>query len=163
MLCKFIVAVIAMASTALAGFDIRTGQTEWWYTDDAESTSIANAMSKAIGSYEAALSTQSDVRSAQGAFYTYARTRDGIPEIATATGTDYTRFTTLPDWYTAMPPEALSVFESVRKEEDKIWSSVVPKAARTSGSQGAAPQATGVGIYAHGAIAVVVGAVAAVL
>lgn len=62
-----------------------------------------------------------------------------------------------------MPADALKVFESVRLEEDKIWSSVVPKAARTSGSQGAAPQATGIGLYAHGAIAVVVGAVAAAL
>lgn len=62
-----------------------------------------------------------------------------------------------------MPAGALKVFESVRQEEDKIWSSVVPKAARTSGSQGAAPQATGIGFLAHGAIAAVVGAVAAAL
>jgi len=55
-------------------------------------------MSKAISSYEEAMETQADVKSALGAFYTYARTRDGIPEIATATGTSYTRFTTLPDW-----------------------------------------------------------------
>jgi hypothetical protein len=65
--------------------------------------------------------------------------------------------------YTAMPADALKVFESVRKEEDKIWSSVVPKNARASGSQGAAPQATGLGLYAHGAIAAVVGAVAVAL
>lgn len=131
------------------------------------------------------------MRSARGAFYTYARTRDGIPEIVTATGTSYTEYTTLPDWwvsflacvakkrtrvtlatellltfqnrYTAMPPDALKVFESVRKEEDKIWSSVVPKAAKTSGSQGAAPQATGIGLYANGAIAAVIGAVAVAL
>jgi hypothetical protein len=67
------------------------------------------------------------------------------------------------DRYTAMPADALKVFESVRKEEDKIWTSVVPKAARTTGSQGAAPQATGLGVYAHGAIAAVVGAVAIAL
>ncbi|KAF2622000.1 hypothetical protein BU25DRAFT_463286 [Macroventuria anomochaeta] len=163
MLVKTIIAVAAMAGSALAGFDIKTGQTEWWYTDDAESTSIVNALSKAIDSYEAALETQADVKSAQGAFYTYARTRDGIPDIVTATGTSYTQYTTLPDWYTAMPADALKVFESVRKEEDKIWSSVVPKAARTSGSQGAAPQVTGMGVYAHGAIAAVVGAVAVAL
>lgn len=36
MLCRAIIAVLALASFALAGFDIRTGQTEWWYTDDAE-------------------------------------------------------------------------------------------------------------------------------
>lgn len=65
--------------------------------------------------------------------------------------------------YTAMPTEALKVFESIRKEEDKIWSSVVPKAAKTSGSQGAAPQATGMGVYFNGAIAAVVGAVAVAL
>lgn len=63
-----------------------------------------------------------------------------------------------------MPADALKVFESVRKEEDKIWSSVVPKAAQTSGSQGAAaPQATGLAVYAYGAIAGVVGAVAVAL
>lgn len=62
-----------------------------------------------------------------------------------------------------MPKEAMEVFESIRKEEDKIWSSVVPKAARTSGSQGAAPQATGMGLYVNGAIAAVVGAVAVAL
>ena len=62
-----------------------------------------------------------------------------------------------------MPADALNVFESVRKEEDKIWSSVVPKAARTSSSQGAAPQATGMGLLAHGAIAAVIGAVAVAL
>ena len=61
-------------------------------------TSIANALTKAIDSYEAAIETQSDVKSAVGAFYTYARTRDGIPEVVTATGTEYTRYTTLPDW-----------------------------------------------------------------
>lgn len=63
-----------------------------------QSTSIASAMSKAIHSYEEARETQADVKSAWGAFYTYARTRDGIPEVATATGTEFTRFTTLPDW-----------------------------------------------------------------
>ena len=57
-----------------------------------------------------------------------------------------------------MPTEAMKVFESIRKEEDKIWSSVVPKAAMASGSQGAAPQATGMGLYVNGAIAAVVGA-----
>ncbi|XPS72667.1 hypothetical protein M3J09_004830 [Ascochyta lentis] len=152
-----------MAGSALAGFDIKTGQTEWWYTNDAESTSIINAISSAYASYEAEIATQAEVKSAKGAFYTYARTRDGIPDIVTATGTAYTRYTTLPDWYEAMPTEALKVFESVRKEEDKIWSSVVPKAAKTSGSQGAAPQATGRGVYVNGAIAAVVGAVAAAL
>ena len=54
-------------------------------------------MSKAIDSYDAAVETQADVKSALGAFYTYARTRDGIPEVVTATGTA-TRYTTLPDW-----------------------------------------------------------------
>ncbi|KAJ4405849.1 hypothetical protein N0V91_004958 [Didymella pomorum] len=162
MLFTPILAVAAMVGSALAGFDIKTGQQTWYYTDDAESTSIASAMSKALESYEAAVETQSDWKSAVGAFYTYARTRDGIPEVATATGTA-TRFTTLPVWYTAMPADALKVFESVRKEEDKIWTSVVPKAARTTGSQGAAPQATGLGVYAHGAIAAVVGAVAIAL
>lgn len=63
-------------------------------------------MSKAINSYEEAVETQADVRSALGAFYTYARTRDGIPEIATATGTA-TRFTTLPDWYAFSPHPVL--------------------------------------------------------
>lgn len=163
MLFKTILAAAALVGTALAGFDIRTGQIEAFVSDAAESTSIANALSKAIDSYEAAIETQSDVKSAVGAFYTYARTRDGIPEVVTATGTEYTRYTTLPDWYTAMPADALKVFESVRKEEDKIWSSVVPKNARASGSQGAAPQATGLGLYAHGAIAAVVGAVAVAL
>ncbi|KZM19030.1 hypothetical protein ST47_g9875 [Ascochyta rabiei] len=163
MLLKSLLAVSAVASSALAGFDIKTGQTEWWYTNDAESTSILNAISSAYASYKAAIETQADVKSAQGAFYTYARTRDGIPDIVTATGTAYTRYTTLPDWYEAMPTDALKVFESVRKEEDKIWSSVVPKAARTSGSQGAAPQVTGKSIYVNGAIAAVVGAVAAAL
>ena len=62
-----------------------------------------------------------------------------------------------------MPADALKVFESIRKEEDKIWSSVVPKVAKTSGSQGAAPQATGMGVYVNGAIAAVVGAVAVAL
>ncbi|KAJ4361716.1 hypothetical protein N0V95_001609 [Ascochyta clinopodiicola] len=153
----------AMAGSALAGFDIKTGQTEWWYTNDAESTSILNAISSAYASYESAIETRADFKSAQGAFYTYARTRNGIPDIVTATGTAYTRYTTLPDWYEAMPTEALKVFESIRKEEDKIWSSVVPKAAQTSGSQGAAPQATGKSIYVNGAIVAVVGAVAAAL
>lgn len=55
-------------------------------------------MSKARESYEAAVETQADWKSAVGAFYTYARTRDGIPEVVTATGTTFTRFTTLPDW-----------------------------------------------------------------
>ncbi|KAJ4384959.1 hypothetical protein N0V86_000564 [Didymella sp. IMI 355093] len=120
-------------------------------------------MSKARESYEAAVKTQSDWKSAVGAFYTYARTRDGIPEVVTATGTTFTQYTTLPDWYTAIPADALKVFESVRKEEDKIWTSVVPKAARATDSQGAAPQATGLGMYAHGAVAAVVGAVAIAL
>lgn len=62
-----------------------------------------------------------------------------------------------------MPADALKVFESIRKEEDQILESVVPKAAKTSGSKGAAPQATGMGLYAHGAIAAVVGAVAVAL
>ena len=65
--------------------------------------------------------------------------------------------------YTAMPADALKVFESIRKEDDKIWSSVVPKAARTSGSQGAAPQITAMPLYVHGAVAAVVGAVAVAL
>jgi hypothetical protein len=115
MLFKTILAATTLVGTALAGFDIRTGQTEALVSDAAEvcyrssvlsidiniklqSTSIANALSKAINSYEAAIETQSDVKSAVGAFYTYARTRDGIPEIVTATGTEYTRYTTLPDW-----------------------------------------------------------------
>lgn len=49
-------------------------------------------------SYNAAIETRADVKSAKGAFYTYARTRDGIPDIVTATGTAYTQYTTLPDW-----------------------------------------------------------------
>ncbi|KAJ4991629.1 hypothetical protein SVAN01_03010 [Stagonosporopsis vannaccii] len=163
MLCHAVIIVLTLVRFVLAGFDIKTGETQWWYTDEAESTSIANAMSKALHSYEEAIETHTDVRSALGAFYTYARTRDGIPEVATATGTEFTRYSTLPDWYTAMPADALKVFESVRKEEDKIWSSVVPKAARVSGSQGAAPQATGLSFYAHGAVAALVGAVVAVL
>lgn len=36
MLLKSVLAVAAMAGSALAGFDIKTGQTDWWYTDDAE-------------------------------------------------------------------------------------------------------------------------------
>jgi hypothetical protein len=55
-------------------------------------------MSKAYESYASAVETQADYKSAVGAFYTYARTRDGIPEIVTATGTAQTTFTTLPDW-----------------------------------------------------------------
>lgn len=62
-----------------------------------------------------------------------------------------------------MPTDALKVFESARKEEDKIWSSVVPKAAKASGSQGAAPRPTGMGLYINGAVAAVVGAVAIAL
>lgn len=62
-----------------------------------------------------------------------------------------------------MPADALKVYESVRNEDDKIWTSVVPKAARTTGSQGAAAQVTGLGVYAHGAIAAVLGAVAVAL
>jgi hypothetical protein len=62
-----------------------------------------------------------------------------------------------------MPTDAKKVYESVRKEEDKIWSSVVPKEARTSGSQGAAPRPTGMGVYVNGAVAAVVGAVAIAL
>ena len=62
-----------------------------------------------------------------------------------------------------MPADALKVFESIRKEDDKIWSSVVPKAARTSGSQGAAPQITAMPLYVHGAVAAVIGAVAVAL
>ena len=65
--------------------------------------------------------------------------------------------------YTAMPADALKVFESIRKQDDKIWSSVVPNAARTSGSQGAAPQITAMPLYVPGAVAAVVGIVAAAL
>lgn len=36
MLLESILVVAAMTSSAFAGFDIQTGQTEWWYTDDAE-------------------------------------------------------------------------------------------------------------------------------
>ena len=36
MLFKSILAVAAMAGSALAGFDIQTGATQWWYTDDAQ-------------------------------------------------------------------------------------------------------------------------------
>jgi hypothetical protein len=59
-----------------------------------------------------------------------------------------------------MPSDAKKVFESIRKEEDKIWSSVVPKEAKTSGSQGAAPRPTGVGVYVNGAVAALVGGAA---
>lgn len=36
MLPTSILAVVAMAGSALAGFDIKTGQQTWYYTDDAE-------------------------------------------------------------------------------------------------------------------------------
>jgi hypothetical protein len=36
MLFASILTVAAMASSALAGFDIKTGQQSWHYTDDAE-------------------------------------------------------------------------------------------------------------------------------
>lgn len=41
MLCKAIIAILALASFALAGFDIKTGKTEWWYTDAAEVETFA--------------------------------------------------------------------------------------------------------------------------
>lgn len=36
MLFKSLLAVAAMAGSALATFDIKTGQQTWYYTDDAE-------------------------------------------------------------------------------------------------------------------------------
>ncbi len=36
MLCQLIIAVTVLVGSALAGFDIRTGQTEWWASDEAE-------------------------------------------------------------------------------------------------------------------------------
>ena len=36
MLFKSLLAVATMAGSALAGFDIQTGATQWWYTDDAQ-------------------------------------------------------------------------------------------------------------------------------
>jgi hypothetical protein len=36
MLFKSVLAVAALAGSALAGFDIKTGQQTWWYTDDAQ-------------------------------------------------------------------------------------------------------------------------------
>lgn len=49
MLFRTIFAAAAMAGSAMAGFDIRTGLTEWWASDEAEvSPQLANQEAKHI-------------------------------------------------------------------------------------------------------------------
>lgn len=199
MLFKTIFTTVAIAGSAMAGFDIRTGITAI-YPSDAAEVSLQLATRKLKKStywlslhplpmlcQKPSIATMPSYRHrlisrVQWAPSTHMHEHVMVSQKLSPQQGQNTRVTPLfltgkliqPTThlfpaanhnyrYTAMPADALKVFESIRKQEDKILESVIPKAARTSGSQGAAPQATGMGLYTHGAIAAVVGVVAAAL
>ncbi|KAH6644672.1 hypothetical protein C7974DRAFT_384074 [Boeremia exigua] len=149
---------LALASVAAAAPDFAIGTpTLITPKDRSELAALTKALYEAASSYQASLTAQPEWSSAFSALKEFQTTATmSVPSDVTATDKILT-FATTPDWFHAMPTDLQKYLENNMKNGEELIASVVKK------TTGDAARPLGMGIYISGAVAALVGGVAAVL
>ncbi|KAL5416312.1 hypothetical protein PMIN04_008206 [Paraphaeosphaeria minitans] len=152
---------VAFASLAAAAAEpgIAIGETSILFTvtDQAQYDQVTKDVLQAISAYQASVTAQPEWSSAYSQLVDFQKTHKGVPAALTDLSSDI-QYTATPSWYAAMPSD---LQEYLKKEDEarlEFLQDTVEDAVK-----GDAARPLGMGIYIHGAVAVMIAVVAIAL